>query len=76
MVTWGWAAPPLINTPLKRGVNERRLRNVDAPMGLEEKGWNFGFDAEKATLVENAKLEFWVDNQNRGRLLNKSAVSL
>ena len=52
------------------------LRNGVVRMALEKKGWNFGFDAERATLVEDAELEFWVDNQNRGRLLNSSPRDL
>ncbi len=40
------------------------------------KGWQFGFAAGRARLIEDAALEFWVDNQNRGRISDGSRENL
>ena len=46
------------------------LRNGVVRVTFGKKGWKFGFDADNATLIEDGTLDFWIDNQNRGRILN------
>jgi len=46
------------------------LRNGVARVAFAKKGWQFGFDAEKAAVIEDGTLDFWIDDQNRGRILN------
>jgi hypothetical protein len=43
------------------------------------RGWSFGFDTPNAgetLLIKDGVLDFWVDNQNRGRILNADPVDL
>lgn len=46
------------------------LRNGVVRMLLGKKGWQLGFDADKAALIEDGTLDLWIDNQNRGRIMN------
>ncbi len=46
------------------------IRNGVVRFALGKKGWTFGFDADNATLIEDGQLDFWVDDQNRGRIMN------
>lgn len=63
------------------------LRNGVVRVALDEAGWDLGFDrpttaggaAEKAArdlLIENGRLDFWIDNQNRGRIMNADPKDL
>lgn len=52
------------------------LRNGVVRAEFGKKGWRFGFDAAKATLIEDGQLDFWVDNQNRGRIMNSNPKDL
>lgn len=52
------------------------LRNGVVRVDFGEKGWRFGFEAEKAALIEEGQLEFWVDDQNRGRIMNSDPKDL
>jgi hypothetical protein len=52
------------------------IRNGVVKAEFGQKGWRFGFDAERAMLVEDGLLDFWIDNQNRGRILNISPEKL
>jgi hypothetical protein len=38
-----------------------------------KKGWRLGFEKEKAGLIEDGGPDFWIDNQNRGRITNADA---
>lgn len=46
------------------------IRNGVVRVAFGKKGWKFGFDADNATLIEDGALDFWIDNQNRGRIMN------
>ena len=46
------------------------IRNGVVRVTFGKKGWKFGFDADNATLIEDGTLDFWIDNQHRGRILN------
>ena len=46
------------------------IRNGAVRMTLGKKGWKLGFDTDKAALIEDGVLDFWIDNQNRGRIMN------
>lgn len=50
--------------------SEEQLRNGIVSMTMGPKGFSFGFDAPQATLIEESMMNFWVDDQNRGRLSN------
>jgi len=52
------------------------LRNGVVRVDFGAKGWRFGFDADKAALVENGQLDFWIDDQNRGRIMNSDPKDL
>lgn len=52
------------------------LRNSVVRVEFGKKGWRFGFDADKAALIEDGQLDFWVDNQNRGRIMNSDPKDL
>ena len=53
-----------------------QLRNGVVQMTMGDKGFNFGFDVPKATLIEESMMNFWVDDQNRGRLSNNDSKLL
>ena len=59
-----WPQPPTVEA------QPDLLRNGVVRVAFGKKGWKFGFDADNATLVEDGTLDFWIDNQNRGRILN------
>ena len=46
------------------------IRNGVVRFAFAKKGWKFGFDADNAGLIEDCALDFWVDTQNRGRIMN------
>lgn len=66
---WPTNALPVDATP-------ESLRNGLVRVAFGKRGWDFGLDAEKANLIENGTLEFWVDNQNRGRISNGDRKNL
>jgi len=51
-------------------VTTNSIRNGVVRFTFGKRGWKFGFDAENAALIEDAALDFWVDTQNRGRIMN------
>ena len=60
-----WSATPVATAKENGELNNGVVRFVSAA-----KGWQFGFVAERARLIEDGNMEFWVDNQNRGRISN------
>lgn len=53
------------------------LRNGCLRFAYGQRGWRFGFDTPGPTwLVQDAALDFWVDTQNRGRLMNAPPQAL
>ena len=56
------------------------LRNGVASFAWGAKGWDFGFqlfgDRQRHLLVENGGTDFWIDRQNRGRILNSDPRDL
>jgi hypothetical protein len=53
-----------------------KLRNGVVRVEFGKKGWRFGFEADKATLIEDGQLDFWVDDRNRGRIMNSDPNDL
>ena len=60
-----WSATPVATAAANGELNNGIVRFVPTA-----KGWHFGFAAERARLIEDGNLEFWVDSQNRGRISN------
>ncbi|MEI7732375.1 MAG: hypothetical protein WCO56_22580 [Verrucomicrobiota bacterium] len=52
------------------------MKNGVLRFALGKKGWNLGFESGKATVIEDGALDFWIDNQNRGRIMNISPKDL
>ncbi len=52
------------------------LRNGVVRVEVGKKGWRFGLDADKTALIEDGQLDFWVDAQNRGRIMNSDPQDL
>ena len=64
-----------IEAPLAEATPEG-MRNGLLRFTFGKKGWRLGFDADKAALLEDGQLDFWVDNQNRGRIMNGNPKDL
>jgi hypothetical protein len=63
-------------TPVAAAKDNGELNNGVVQFVPGAKGWQFGFAAEHTRLIEGAALEFWVDNQNRGRISDGSRENL
>lgn len=60
-----WSTTPVATAAANGELNNGVVRFAPTP-----KGWQFSFAADRARLIEDGNLEFWVDNQNRGRISN------
>lgn len=47
-----------------------RMTNGVVTVDLDRTGWRLSFGSDKTTLVTGGSLDFWVDDQNRGRITN------
>ncbi|MCX7047859.1 MAG: GDSL-type esterase/lipase family protein [Candidatus Sumerlaeota bacterium] len=52
------------------------VRNGILRFAFGKKGWRLEFEKEKTGLIEDGALDFWIDNQNRGRITNGDASYL
>jgi hypothetical protein len=66
-----WSAAPVATAQANGELNNGVVCFVPTA-----KGWQFGFAAERARLIEDGNTEFWVDNQNRGRISNGDKINL
>ena len=57
-------------TPVATASTNGALDNGIVHFAPAARGWQFGLAADHARLIEDGALEFWVDNQNRGRISN------
>jgi len=61
-------------------VVDGQIANGVLSVRIDKSGWNLGFaptaQAPAKLLIQNGKLDFWVDNQNRGRIANSDPADL
>ncbi len=68
-----WADDAMVSAAYDSARQSGEIRNGVVAATLGKKGWNLSFDGagtNRPALIKDGVLDFWVDNQNRGRIAN------